>query len=97
MQTWLDYLNDKGVHYSWSMHRPAETALDTAHAECMPASEFAKVVVYSGETGFGMAVVPADRLADLREIAYLLGDGTRACRTLPLLRTRSHAALRRRL
>jgi Ala-tRNA(Pro) deacylase len=73
MQTWLDYLNDKGVHYSWSMHRPAETALDTANAECMPAHEFAKVVVYSCETGFGMAVIPADRLVDLREIAYLLG------------------------
>lgn len=73
MQPWLDYLNGKGVHYSWSMHRPAETAVQTADAECMPAHVFAKVVVYYCETGFGMAVVPADRFVDLDEIGYLLG------------------------
>ncbi len=73
MQHWLDYLNATGVHYSWSMHRSAGTALQTADAERMPAHEFAKTVVYFCETGFGMAVVPADRLVDLREIGYLLG------------------------
>jgi Ala-tRNA(Pro) deacylase len=73
MQRWLDYLNEKGVRYSWSMHRPAETALQTANAECMSPHEFAKVVVYYCETGFGMAVVPADRLVDLREVGYSLG------------------------
>ncbi len=73
MQRWLDYLNEKGVHYSWSMHRSAETALDTAGEEHVPAREFAKTVVYNCETGFGMAVVPADRLVDLCEVGYLLG------------------------
>ncbi len=73
MQRWLDYLNANRVHYSWSMHRSAGTALKTADAERIPAHEFAKVVVYFCETGFGMAVVPADRLVDLREIGYLLG------------------------
>jgi Ala-tRNA(Pro) deacylase len=73
VQRWLDYLNAKGVHYSWSMHRSAETALDTAEAEGLPAHEFAKVVVYVCDTGFGMAVIPADSLVDLSEIGYLLG------------------------
>jgi Ala-tRNA(Pro) deacylase len=73
MKRWLDYLNASGVHYSWSMHRSADTALDTASAEKMPPHEFAKVVVYFCETGFGMAVVPADRLVDLCEVGYLLG------------------------
>jgi Ala-tRNA(Pro) deacylase len=73
MQRWLDYLNGKEIHYSWSMHRSAETALDTAGAESLPPHEFAKVVVYCCETGFGMAVIPADRLVDLSEIGYLLG------------------------
>jgi len=73
MKRWLDYLNASGVRYSWSMHRAADTALATAHAEEVPAQEFAKVIVYFCETGFGMAVVPADRLVDLSEIGYLLG------------------------
>jgi Ala-tRNA(Pro) deacylase len=73
MQRWLDYLNSRGVHYSWSMHKAAQTALDTADIERVPAREFAKTVVYFCETGFGMAVVPADRLVDLCEIGYLLG------------------------
>jgi Ala-tRNA(Pro) deacylase len=47
--------------------------METANAEKMPAHEFAKVVVYFCETGFGMTVVPADRLVDLTEIGYLLG------------------------
>ncbi len=73
MKRWLEYLNASGIHYSWSMHRSADTALETAIAEKMPAHEFAKVVVYFCETGFGMAVVPADRLVDLREVGYVLG------------------------
>jgi Ala-tRNA(Pro) deacylase len=73
MQRWLDYLNEKGVHYSWSMHRSAETALDTADVEHVPAHEFAKTVVYFCETGFGMAVVPANKLVELCEVGYLLG------------------------
>jgi Ala-tRNA(Pro) deacylase len=73
MKRWLDYLKASGIRYSWSMHRSAETAIETAKAEKMPAHEFAKVVVYFCETGFGMAVVPGDRLVDLCEIGYLLG------------------------
>jgi Ala-tRNA(Pro) deacylase len=73
MQHWLDYLKSKDIHYSWSMHRPAGTALEIANAQQVPAHEFAKVVVYSCETGFGMAVVPADRLVDLKEVAWLIG------------------------
>lgn len=73
MQRWLDYLKASGIHYSWSMHRSADTAVETAIAEKMPAHEFAKVVVYFCETGFGMAVVPADRLVDLCEVGYVLG------------------------
>jgi len=73
MKRWLDYLNASGIHYSWAMHRSADTALDTAQAEKMPPHEFAKVVVYFCETGFGMAVVPADKLVDLCEVGYVLG------------------------
>jgi len=70
---WLDYLENSGARYSHSVHTPAKTALATADAERMPAHEFAKCVIYFTETGFGMAVVPADRFVDLGELGRLLG------------------------
>ncbi|HWE48805.1 MAG TPA: YbaK/EbsC family protein [Bryobacteraceae bacterium] len=73
MKRWLDYLKASGVHYSWSMHPAAATAIETAQADKVPLHDFAKVVVYFCETGFGMAVVPADKLLDLCEVGYLLG------------------------
>lgn len=41
----------------------------------MPAHELAKTVVYFGDAGYGMAVVPADDLVDLGEVGRLLGVG----------------------
>ncbi len=70
---WLEYLDSMGVRYSHSIHPRALTARETADAERMPAHEFAKTVVYFGESGFGIAVVPADRYVDLPKIALLLG------------------------
>lgn len=67
------YLDAKGIRYSHSMHSPAQTALSVAKAERMPAHEFAKTVVYFGDKGYGMAVVPADDMVDLEGIRLLLG------------------------
>ena len=63
LRRWLDYLDRSGVRYSHSVHVPAQTALETADAERIPARDFAKPVVYLCETGVGMAVVPADEAA----------------------------------
>jgi Ala-tRNA(Pro) deacylase len=71
---WLEYLDKKKVRYSHSIHRPAETALEAADAERMPAHEFAKTVVYFSERGFGLAIVPADRLVDLAKVGRLIGS-----------------------
>lgn len=70
---WLEYLNKSGIAYSHSVHPRAETALETAAAEKTPAHEFAKTVVYFGDTGFGIAVVPADQFVDLAKVGRLLG------------------------
>jgi len=70
---WLEYLNKTGIRYSHSIHPRAQSALETADAERMPAHDLAKPVVYFCETGFGMAVVPADEFVDLPEVARLLG------------------------
>jgi Ala-tRNA(Pro) deacylase len=73
LKPWLNYLNDSGVLFSHSTHVPVETALQTADAERMPASKFAKCVVYFSESGFGMAVVPATEFVDLTKLAKIAG------------------------
>ncbi|HTA42046.1 MAG TPA: YbaK/EbsC family protein [Bryobacteraceae bacterium] len=67
------YLDAKGIRFSHSIHTPAQTALSVAKAERMPAHEFAKTVVYFGDSGYGMAVVPADDMVDLQELRQSLG------------------------
>ena len=70
---WLEYFDLMRVRYSHSVHPRAETALETANAERMPAHELAKPVVYCSDAGFGIAVVPADRFVDLERVACMLG------------------------
>lgn len=67
------YLDAKEIRYSHSIHAPAQTALSVAKAERMPAHELAKTVVYFGDKGYGLAVVPADDMVDLQEVRLLLG------------------------
>lgn len=67
------YLDGCGIRYSHSTHAPAQTAIEVADAERMPAHELAKTVVYFGDRGYGMVVVPADDLVDLGEVGRLLG------------------------
>ncbi len=74
LNRWLGYLNENKVQYSHSVHRRAQTALETAAAERVPPHDLAKAVVYAADNGFGIAVVPADELVDLPEVARLLGS-----------------------
>lgn len=73
LNRWLDYLDLNGIRYSHSVHSRAQTALETAAAEHVPAHDLAKTVVYAGDIGFGIAVVAADELVDLIEVGRLLG------------------------
>lgn len=74
LNRWLEYLDRNGIRYSHSIHEPAQTALETAEAECVPPHDLAKTVVYAGVNGFGIAVVAADELVDLTEVGRLLGS-----------------------
>jgi Ala-tRNA(Pro) deacylase len=67
------YLKQNGIRFAHSIHPPAYTAYEVASAECMPLHDLAKVVVYSGDNGYGMLVLPADYIADLDEVRRLLG------------------------
>ena len=84
---WLEYLAKNHVRYSHSIHPRARTARETASAERMLAHEFAKTVVYFGERGFGVAVIPADQFVDLNKLTRLL--------ELPMVRLASESELAR--
>jgi|SRR5579872_5965519 len=66
-------LKQSGIRYAHSTHSAAERAREVADAERMPAHNLAKTIVYSGDNGYGMLVMPADCVADLNEVTRLLG------------------------
>jgi Ala-tRNA(Pro) deacylase len=68
-----DFLNRNHVSYGHTVHSPTYTARQLARAEHVPPKEVAKAVVFFSEEGYGMAVLPADCSADLRELRELLG------------------------
>jgi Ala-tRNA(Pro) deacylase len=73
LQRCLDYLDRNRIIYSHSIHAPAYTARDVASAERVPEHNLSKTVVYAGDNGFGMAVLPADCVVNFVEVARLMG------------------------
>jgi Ala-tRNA(Pro) deacylase len=69
----IGYLKQNGIRYSHSVHPPAYTAREAASADRMPAHAMMKTVVYSGDNGYGMLLLPADCAADFDEVRRLLG------------------------
>ncbi len=67
------FLKQHGVSYAHSIHSPAYAARDVAEAEHIPAHDLAKVVVYCGDVGYGLLVLPADSIVDFTEVRRLLG------------------------
>ena len=60
------------TEYPRSIHPRACTARQVAFEEEISPHRVAKAVVYKGDKGFGMAVVPADALVDLPELQFVL-------------------------
>mgnify|MGYP002155002044 CR=1 FL=1 len=69
----LEFLRQNQVGFTHHVHPTAFTAREIAALEHVPPHEFAKTVVYHGDAGYGMAVMPADRKLDLQELRVLLG------------------------
>ena len=67
------YLKQNGVRYAHSIHPPAYTAREVATADRMPTHSMAKTVVYVGDNGNGMLVLPADYIVNFGEVRRLLG------------------------
>jgi Ala-tRNA(Pro) deacylase len=66
------FLNESHVAYRHSAHSPAYTARGVAYAELIAPHRLAKTIVFQGEDGYGMAVVPADRYVDLHKLQFAL-------------------------
>ena len=74
LQRVIDVLEKARVRYTHTSHPVAYTARDVAAAEHVSPHRVAKTVVYSGERGYGMAVVPADCVVDLEELRNAVGS-----------------------
>ena len=71
----IDFLNRSRVRFAHTRHPIAYTAREVAAAEDLSPHKLAKTVIYFGDQGYGMAVVPADYLVDLDVLQDLLGAG----------------------
>jgi Ala-tRNA(Pro) deacylase len=67
------YLDQNRTGYTHTVHPQAFTAREVASVEHLPAREFAKTVILSGDPGYSMAVVPGARLVDFQEVRLALG------------------------
>jgi len=66
-------LEMREASYQHDMHPLVYTARETARVEHVSPKSFAKVVVVHSEEGYGMAVVPADRIVNLGELRQAMG------------------------
>lgn len=71
LETLLDV---NGIHYTHTIHKPAFTAREVAKAEDLPLDHIAKSILFFGDDGYGIAVVPGDRKLDLHELREMLNQ-----------------------
>jgi len=67
------FLRENGIAYTHHVHPAVYTAREVASVEHLPEHRVAKVVVYAGNEGYGMAVLPADYVVDMQELRAALG------------------------
>lgn len=68
-----DFLDRSGAGYTHHVHPLAFTAKEVASAEKVAAHKVAKCIVFFSDTGYGMAVLPADSWVNLQELREALG------------------------
>ncbi|MGB0466789.1 MAG: YbaK/EbsC family protein [Pontibacterium sp.] len=66
-----NFLNHQRISYKRIFHTYAKTALDCAIAAQVPARQVAQGVVLKDNTGFLLALVPANRRVDLHALRQL--------------------------
>jgi Ala-tRNA(Pro) deacylase len=73
LDTLEGYLQETGTPFTHNKHRLAYTAREVARAEQMPPRNLAKTVVIHDDSGYAMAVLPADCVVDLFQLRTDLG------------------------
>jgi len=68
-----EYLESNHIQYARWIHPPAYSAREVASSAEIPAHSVAKTVIYCGDNGYGMLLVPADSTIDFTEVRRLLG------------------------
>ena len=66
-------LEKNQIRFTHTIHPEAYRAVEVARAEHLPPHKIAKTIVFLGDQGYGLAVLPADFLVDLQELRYMLG------------------------
>jgi Ala-tRNA(Pro) deacylase len=73
LDTIEEYLQETGTPFTHTTHRLAYTAREVARAEQLPPHNLAKTVVVHDDSGYALAVLPADCLVDLFQLRTDLG------------------------
>jgi Ala-tRNA(Pro) deacylase len=73
LQRCMEFLESKRIPYTHSTHPPAYCAREVAYLEHVPAAHLAKTIVFCGDDCYAMAVLPADRVISVHELATSLG------------------------
>ncbi len=69
----IELLDRKLIPYTHTHHANAYRARDVAAAEHLPPDKLAKTVIFCGDDFYAIAVLPADCMVDLDELARNLG------------------------
>jgi len=69
----IRFMESHSVCYSHSIHAPVGIASQADDRGDIPPHGLTKSVVYMGDDGYGLAVVPADRAVDLHKLRQMLG------------------------
>jgi len=68
-----EFLDQNRIEYTHTIHPLAYTAREVAAAERVPVREVVKTVIFLGEQGYGMAILPADSVVNLEQLRLDLG------------------------
>jgi len=70
----LEFLDRNRVCFAHTKHSQAFTAMEVAFAEHISPHKLAKTVVYVSAQGYGLAVLPADCIVDMKLLGTFVND-----------------------
>jgi Ala-tRNA(Pro) deacylase len=68
------YIAEQGIAWDPVAHQASSTCMEAAHGAHIPPDRVAKAVVLKGKAGYLMAVIPASRQLNVRELGEAVAD-----------------------